>query len=147
MEIIELIKRHEGTGPCRAGCFFPYVDSLGKTTIGFGHNLSDRGLPEAIVEALLAADLAAAVADAKAIFGDAYGKATPARQAALADMAFNLGRARLARFEKLIAAVAAGDWSRAANEALDSDWAHQVGNRAEEDAALLRRGDFSASEA
>ncbi len=147
MEIIALIKRHEGTGPYRAGRFFPYADSFGMTTIGYGHNLSDRGLPEAIVEALLAADLETAVADARAIFGNAYAEATPARQAALADMAFNLGRVRLARFKKMIAAVAAGDWSRAASEALNSDWAHQVGNRAEEDAALLRDGDFPVTEA
>jgi lysozyme len=145
MKIAELIKRHEGTGPYRAGRFFPYSDGLGKITIGWGHNLSDRGLPEGIVEALLAADLETAIADARAIFGDAYAEAAPARQAALVDMAFNLGRRRLSRFKKMIAAVLADDWTRAANEALDSNWAHQVGARAAEDAVLLRDGDFPAT--
>ena len=38
------------------------------------------------------------------------------------------------------AAVLAGDWDRAAAEALDSRWASQTGRRAAELAALLRGG-------
>ena len=38
----------------------------------------------------------------------------------------------------MIAAIKAGDWDRAAIEALDSRWAAQVGDRATEIAAMLR---------
>ena len=53
-------------------------------------------------------------------------------------MAFNLGQTRLAGFKRLRAAALAGDWDRAAAEALDSRWASQTGRRAAEVAALLR---------
>jgi hypothetical protein len=33
-----------------------------------------------------------------------------------------------------------GDWQRASAEALDSRWAKQTGHRAQEIAAMLRRG-------
>ena len=38
----------------------------------------------------------------------------------------------------MIAAIKAGDWDRAAIEALDSRWAAQVGDRATEIASMLR---------
>ena len=53
-------------------------------------------------------------------------------------MAFNMGQPRLAKFKRMIAAIKAGDWDRAAIEALDSRWAAQVGDRATEIAAMLR---------
>ena len=38
----------------------------------------------------------------------------------------------------MIAAIKAGDWDRAAIEALDSRWAAQTGRRATDIAAMLR---------
>ena len=57
---------------------------------------------------------------------------------ALISLAYNLGGPRLASFVKLRAALRAGDLPAAANQALDSKWAGQVGRRARETAALLR---------
>ena len=60
-------------------------------------------------------------------------------QEVLVNMCFNLGVTRLMKFKKMFEAIEESDWSRAADEALDSKWARQVGNRAEELAGVLRR--------
>ena len=61
---------------------------------------------------------------------------------ALISLAYNLGGPRLASFVKLRAALRAGDLPAAANQALGSTWAGQVGRRASETPALLR-GDLA----
>jgi lysozyme len=47
----------------------------------------------------------------------------------LTNMCFNLGWAGLSKFVNMLAALEAGDYEMAANEALDSNWAKQVGAR------------------
>ena len=60
------------------------------------------------------------------------------QQRALVNMCFNLGWPRLQSFRRMLAALEGGDYARAADEALDSKWAGQVGDRAHRIAALLR---------
>ena len=55
-------------------------------------------------------------------------------------MAFKLGAPRLAGFSQMHRAILEGDWQRVSAEALDSRWAKQTGHRAQEIAAMLRRG-------
>ena len=55
-------------------------------------------------------------------------------------MASNLGKPRLSGFVKMIAAVKAGNWDNAANEALNNKWATQTGHRALEIADMLKFG-------
>ena len=43
---------------------------------------------------------------------------------------FNMGRTRLGKFKNMNAAVEEGDYSRAANEMVNSRWYNQVRNRA-----------------
>ena len=76
------------------------------------------------------------------------------RRSALLNMCFNLGWPRLAGFEKMIArlkdahgleevgafAKAGLCYAAAAEEALDSRWAKQVGARADRIAAMIREG-------
>ena len=60
------------------------------------------------------------------------------------DMAFNMGEPRLRGFKKMIAALHAGDFDRAALEALDSKWAREdvAPERSGEIAAMLRTGRY-----
>ena len=60
------------------------------------------------------------------------------RQAALTSLAYNLGGPRLSQFVKLKAALQKQDFTTAAQEALQSKWAGQVGARAQEIAALIK---------
>ena len=66
-------------------------------------------------------------------------------QIALYSMACNLGLPRLASFVKMRHALGRHDYAQAAKDALDSEWAGQVGRRAEDIAALLA-GDYRCLE-
>lgn len=59
------------------------------------------------------------------------------RQSALLQMAYNLGIGGLSRFNKMFAALKTRDYPLAAQEALDSKWATQVGDRAKRIAKLI----------
>ena len=54
------------------------------------------------------------------------------------DMIFNMGYDRVSKFKKMLTAFSKGDYDTAANEMLDSAWAIQVGNRAQQLALLMR---------
>jgi lysozyme len=111
-----------------------YKDSVGLWTIGVGHLLGSTPrmtvITAAEADALLTADLQAAIARAKSLcpsFG--VGEGRHVRDRALVNMAFNLGN-RLAGFKKFLAAVNSNDWATAGVEMMDSQWAKQVGARA-----------------
>jgi lysozyme len=95
----DLVERHEGRRQ------FPYLDTRGKTTIGIGLNLSDRGLADDEIEYLFANDLGIALS----ICCGSISGFSPARQAALISMAFNLGRPRLTGFRRLRVAINRGN--------------------------------------
>jgi lysozyme len=107
----------------------PYRDSVGKLTIGVGRNLDDVGLRPDEIALCLENDIAEAEADARVLFPGFDGLSAN-RRAVLVNMAFNLGRQRLAGFARFRAAVEARNFSVAAAEMLDSRWAEQVGIRA-----------------
>jgi len=134
--------RHEGMER------FPYVDTVGKTTIGVGRNLTDRGLSQEECRYLLANDIKISIDELKKNFYW-FTKLDGVRQIVLVDLHFNLGIVRLKKFRKtlhLIEICALGDdlWDRAAAELLDSKWARQVGQRARTLAHMLSLGDTSS---
>jgi GH24 family phage-related lysozyme (muramidase) len=137
-----------------------YYDSKGIPTIGVGFNLQRPGAREAMgsvgadydrvrsgkedlsesqIGELLAADTKAAVGSARALFPD-FDKYDQARQTVLADLAFNLGEAKLSTFKSFIDAVNATDWERAAKDLRNSKWYAEVGKRAVRNVESLRTG-------
>jgi lysozyme len=120
--LLAQLKIHEGfRGQC-------YQDSVGVSTIGYGRNLRDNPLTEEEATYLLKRDIKRtrkALVRAK----PAVAMVSSARRDALVDMAFNLGVRGLLRFSRMWAAIEQGRWSTAAQEALDSHWARQVGTR------------------
>lgn len=134
--LIEMLKRHEGFRS------FPYKDSLGILTIGYGRNLEQCGISEREAEYLLKNDVDRAVRDVKDILGeDDFNFLGSARQSVLVNMCFNLGKPRLAGFKKMFSAIKKHDYTLAAAEMLNSKWAEQVGMRAEELANYMDKGD------
>ena len=114
-----------------------YTDSVGKKTIGYGHNLDDRGISENIAELILQEDFTIALTELRTKFP--WIKSLPSsQQRGLVNMAFNLGLPKLRKFKKMLAALKSGNGDRAAAEAIDSKWAKQVGKRAWRIAALYR---------
>lgn len=88
-------------------------------------------------------DVATAVIDARAYIGAGRWSAIDAvRQAALIDMAYNLGFDGLAKFIDLRDAVQHGNWIEARDAMIHSKWAKQVPARAERDAAMILSGSW-----
>lgn len=116
----------------------PYTDTVGKLTIGVGHNLTDNGLTMMQCMFILDDD----VKDTIEFLSHNcpwWGGLDEVRQRAILDLAFNL-KTRLLGFKKMIAAIQAKDWGAAAKELLDSDFAKQTGIRASNLAAQILTG-------
>jgi lysozyme len=133
-KLLAQLKRHEGFRP------LPYTDSTGHLTIGYGTALHEPISQEAATYLLL---------DRLTTLQTELERAKPqtktldiVRQSALLNMAYNLGASGLLKFRRMWAAIEARDWPRAADEALDSRWALQVGSRAIDIAGMLHTGQW-----
>lgn len=133
--LLEQLMRDEG---CKLS---PYRDSRGKLTIGVGRNLDDVGLRQDEAMILLQNDVARASADVLQHLPWAA-NLDVARRAVLTAMSFNMGCAGLLKFVHMLAAMQAGNWEEAADAALNSTWASQVGARATRLAEQIRTGNF-----
>lgn len=69
-----------------------------------------------------------------------FGPAPAAVKLGVLNMLFNLGMARLMDFHLMLGALEQGRYLEASNEALNSEWARQVGDRATRIAELFRMG-------
>lgn len=154
MDVFDLIERHEGRK------LFCYDDKTGARleagdlpqgtpTIGVGHTGREvaPGLTctDDQATAWKVADIALAAKRAAADLGlDAWSKLDEVREAALIDMAFEMGGAGLGEFHHMLSAVRAGDWKTAQGEALSSAWAQEVPDRARDDASMLLTGEWPA---
>lgn len=107
----------------------PYLDTVGKLTIGYGRNLDDRGISLEEAESMLARDVRETVEEISHY--PWFKNLSPRRQAALVNLHFNVGRQSFSHFYRMIAALAVGDWQGAANEVINSRYATQVPNRAQ----------------
>lgn len=119
---------------------FPYLDSVGKWTVGVGRNLTDKGLSQDEILLMLSNDMNE-VSNEMAHFSW-FTALDDARQLVIANMAFNLGTTRLLKFKKMIQAIREGNFDHASAEMLDSKWALQVGNRAKRLSWMMRTGEI-----
>lgn len=119
----------------------PYPDARDTIAIGYGRNLSLRGISTFEAEVLLGNDLDIAYETVRSIASPrAFEQLGPARVAALMSMAHQLGPSGLRSFRRMWAAIERGDWRHAAHEARDSTWARQTPVRAVRTAAILESG-------
>ena len=102
----------------------PYLDTRQKWTIGIGRNLTDKGLSDDEIMHLFNNDIADAIDDARYLCLK-YDDLSQARRMVLISMVFNLGRSRLAKFDKFLGALHREEWNEAADEILDSDAARK----------------------
>jgi lysozyme len=141
----DLIKKHEGLR------LKPYLCPAKKRTVGYGWNLDAHKPPEDIAaclrltgaitedmaERLLFISISAAMKDCQFLYPEFDGF-TERRQAALIDFVFNVGAGTALRFKKMRKAVNGGDWNRAADEMVNSEWYRQVGRRGPEIVGMVR---------
>lgn len=126
-----------------------YKDSRGFLTAGIGHLLTGgnfhlgQHISAQQITAWFKSDVAKAIAGAKKDMGSAFDKLNEARKIVVIDMVFNLGTSGFGQFHQTIHAMQTGNFAQAATNMLNSLWASQVGNRAKEDAAIMRSGHMS----
>jgi len=123
MDLIEQLTRDEGSRVT------PYQDTVGKTTIGVGRNLTDVGVSQDEIDLMLRNDIENAKTKLEAALPWVT-QLDEIRHAALVNMAFNMGIHGLLGFRDFLGKMKAGDWTAAAAAMLDSKWAEQVGPRA-----------------
>jgi len=124
-----------------------YLCSENYPTFGIGHMVTEEdmeytwpvGTPvtdERILQ-VFHDDCNAACTDASALFLN-FASHPEDVQRVLVNMAFNLGRSRLGKFKNMITAVNEGNYSKAADEMVDSKWYRQVKRRGEELVEIMR---------
>lgn len=125
--------RHEGLR------LKPYQDTVGKTTIGVGRNLTDVGISEDEAMDLLKNDINKVGQDLTDHLGWWNGL-DEARRIVLMNMTFNMGITRLLGFHNMLVALQAGDYQKAADEMKNSVWYTQVKGRGIELEQIMRTG-------
>ncbi len=117
----------------------PYLDSVGKLTIGTGRNLEDVGISLDENDYLLMNDIyrVARELDQQLPW---WRELDSVRQRVLMNMGFNLGVTNLLGFKRTLPFVQSGRYDAAATEMLVSQWANQVKQRAVRLAQMMRIG-------
>lgn len=118
-----------------------YFDTKGMATIGYGRMIDSRlggGITKDEALFLLKNDIKRIKQEASTL--SFYPSLNLRRKYAILDMLYNLGLPKFLKFKKMIAALEVGDYDRAAEEALDSKWRHDVGDRALRIARDLKHG-------
>ena len=134
-KLIETLRRHEGVKNTLYKC------TSDKWTIGVGRNLEDVGLSEEEIDMLLLND----IKRTKELMDDYipwHNDLDEVRQEALINFVFNVGIGTTMKFKNAMAALEAHDYDTAATEMLDSNWAKQVGSRAEEVTQMIKTGEY-----
>ena len=117
----------------------PYVDTVGKVSIGIGRNLTDKGLRRDEIELMYRNDVAESIAELDRVL-PWWRRLDEVRRRVLLDMMFNMGAPTLLEFKNTLALVQAGQYRAAAEGMLASKWARQTGRRAVRLAAMMGSG-------
>ena len=117
-----------------------YLDHLGLETCGVGHLILESdpefGKPigtdvsEERVRQLFALDIAVTVEDCKILY-PTWDSMSDELHHILCNLMFNMGRPRMSKFKKFIAAIESEDYEIAGAELKDSRYYEQVTNRAD----------------
>ena len=118
-----------------------YLCSENHLTGGIGHLITEwdvdyygkpigYSIPEQQVQDWFLNDVQVAIQDCQTIF-NSFDKLPDEIQQVLINMSFQLGKPRLSKFKKMIAAVEAEDYQEMANQMEDSLWYKQTTNRAQ----------------
>ena len=124
-----LLRHHIMWAEAAAGPeLFPYRDTVGKLTIGYGRNLDDKGITRAEAVLMLDTDMAEAIDDASSL--PYWENLSPVRKIVMSDITYNLGLTKLRKFIKLNRALLLRDYNLAGHEMKDSRWYRQTTRRA-----------------
>ena len=117
----------------------PYRDTADKLTIGYGHNLDDRGISETTALQMLDEDIDLHASELETELSWVV-SLDPVRYRVLVNMAFNMGMGTLRQFTHTLGCIERGQYDDAATAMLQSLWARQVKGRAVRLAQEMRSG-------
>jgi lysozyme len=118
----------------------PYLDTVGKMTIGYGRNLANKGISQVEANYLFNNDIQEVIDDL-VMHLDYWPTLKPKYQAVLVDLCFNLGIAGLLQFKNMLAAMCRGDDTIARASLLDSVAYKQEPNRLNALAEIISKGE------
>jgi lysozyme len=131
------IKKHEGFRNT------VYSDSLGKSTIGYGHLLTEdddfeEGIQydKSLLEILFDKDFNRSAYNAEQLL-EGIDICDIAREI-IVEMVFQLGIGGVSKFKKMFEALRKKDYNEAAEQMLNSQWRVQTPKRCEELSSLMR---------
>lgn len=139
-----------------------YLDTLGNRTVGIGFNMDDSAARKTWKRSGISADFDEvyagnqgltpqqsmqlanisyniAVKDARSLIRN-FDQLAPARQKALVNMSYQMGKNKLSGFEKMIKNIERRQWIKAANEVFNSRYAEQTPERARRIAMQILSG-------
>jgi lysozyme len=119
--LISILIDHEGLKK------LPYVDTMEKTSIGIGRNLTDRGISREEAIYLCLND----VKESRSELSNYqwYESLDDVRKDVLVELHFNIGLSKLLKFDNMIQSLILKKYADAATHMLDSAWRKQVGDR------------------
>ena len=118
----------------------PYYDINGYLSIGYGRNLTTRGISQIEAETMLDNDIETHKKDLSIHLPWTNSLDEPRRNV-LINMCFNLGIGSLLKFHDTLESIQRGAYKEAAQHMLDSNWAAQVGSRADYLAKIMETGE------
>lgn len=130
-DIINSIKAHEGYEPMVYKC------TEGHDTIGIGFKVADLKLSEEVCDLIMAEildDLISRIERKISWFRYTEDKV----RLVIVNMSYQMGLSGVLKFKRALAAMEIKNWEMAADEMLDSLWAKQTPNRANELADIIR---------
>ena len=129
--LLERIKEHEGFREKVYKC------TEGFDTIGYGFAVKDLVLDKDIAEEILLRKVESLISRVRKKFNwlDTVPQAV---QGVLVEMSYQMGLSGVSKFKKALHAMQMLQWSVAADELLDSRWAKQTPNRAQELSDIIR---------
>lgn len=136
-KLVAQLKRHEGVKSHAYKCTADMI------TVGVGRNIDENGgigLSDDEIDYLLENDIKRCKQELISLSW--FTDLDSVRQDALVNLCFNLGLTRLMDFKNAMAAMAEGNYERAADEFYDSRWAKQVKSRADEVCEMVRTGRY-----
>lgn len=143
-DIAPRVKKHEGYEE------LPYMDSVGKLTVGYGFNLTRSDAKDRLkevgadyhkvvskkqklnskqMEKLLLKDLNSSKENAQKIISN-FNTLPKDVQGVIVEMIFNLGIGKFRQFKNFIKLIKERNFKKASVEMMNSLWAKQVGDRA-----------------
>ena len=130
-DIIEQLKIHEGYKPTVYKC------TAGVDTIGVGFAIKDLHLSEEVCDLILKEKLEVLEERFENKF-DWFAESPVEVRNVMLNMAYQLGFSGFCKFKKTIALVEEREWEKASEEMLDSKWAKQTPNRANELSEIIK---------